>query len=50
VLTPDGVVTARELSGRDNLMFIRDGQSGKVVARLRSGTWGALNDELHTAQ
>ena len=50
VLTPDGVVKARELSGRDNLMFIRDGQSGKVVARLRSGTWGALNDDLHTAQ
>ena len=50
VLTPEGVVKARELSGRDNLMFIRDGQSGKVVARLRSGTWGTLNDDLHTAQ
>jgi 2,3,4,5-tetrahydropyridine-2,6-dicarboxylate N-succinyltransferase len=50
VLTPDGVVKARELSGRPNLMFIRDGQSGKVVARLRSGTWGSLNDELHTGQ
>ena len=50
VLTPEGVVKARELSGRDNLMFIRDGQSGKVVARVRSGTWGALNVDLHTAQ
>ncbi len=50
VLTPDGVVKARELSGRDNLMFIRDGQSGKVVVRVRSGTWGSLNDDLHTAQ
>ncbi|HYN35175.1 MAG TPA: 2,3,4,5-tetrahydropyridine-2,6-dicarboxylate N-succinyltransferase [Ilumatobacteraceae bacterium] len=50
VLTPDGVVKARKLSGRDNLMFIRDGQSGKVVARVRSGTWGALNADLHTAQ
>ena len=50
VLTPEGVVKARELSGRNSLMFIRDGQSGKVVARLRSGSWGALNDDLHSAQ
>jgi len=50
VLTPDGVVRARELSGHDNLMFIRDGQSGKVIARARSGRWGALNDELHDKQ
>ena len=47
VLTPDGVVKARELSGRDGLMFIRDGQSGKVVARQRTGTWGTLNSVLH---
>jgi 2,3,4,5-tetrahydropyridine-2-carboxylate N-succinyltransferase len=50
VLGPDGVVKARELSGRDDLMFIRDGQTGQVQARLRSGTWGALNDELHAQQ
>ena len=50
VLTPEGVVKARDLSGRQNLMFLRDGQSGKVVARIRSGTWGALNADLHTAQ
>lgn len=50
VLTPQGVVKARTLSGQDNLMFIRDGQSGKVVARLRSGGWGALNDDLHSGQ
>ena len=50
VSTPDGVVKARELSGHDNLMFIRDGQSGKVIARARSGAWGALNDELHDKQ
>jgi 2,3,4,5-tetrahydropyridine-2-carboxylate N-succinyltransferase len=50
VLTPQGVVKARELSGRDNLMFIRDGQSGKVVARARTGAWGALNSDLHTNQ
>ena len=32
------------------MMFIRDGQSGKVVARARLGAWGSLNDELHTNQ
>jgi 2,3,4,5-tetrahydropyridine-2-carboxylate N-succinyltransferase len=47
VLTPDGVVKARELSGRSNLLFLRDGQSGKVVVRSRSGSWGGLNTELH---
>ena len=50
VLTPQGVVKARELSGQDNTMFLRDGQSGKVVARARSGSWGALNTELHVNQ
>jgi 2,3,4,5-tetrahydropyridine-2-carboxylate N-succinyltransferase len=50
VLTPNGVVKARELSGQDNLIFIRDGQSGKVIARARTGGWGALNDELHDKQ
>ena len=48
VLTPDGeVVKARELSGRNGLMFIRDGQTGQVVARQRVGSWGSLNDALH---
>lgn len=50
VLTPQGVVKARTLSGQSNMMFIRDGQSGKVVARARLGSWGALNDELHANQ
>ena len=50
VLTPQGVVKARELSGQDNMMFLRDGQSGKVVARARTGSWGALNTELHANQ
>ncbi len=50
VLTPKGVVKAKELSGQDRMMFIRDGQSGKVVARARLGTWGELNDELHSGQ
>ncbi|HUF96584.1 MAG TPA: DapH/DapD/GlmU-related protein [Ilumatobacter sp.] len=47
VLTPDGVVKARELSGRDGLMFIRDGQTGQVIARQRTGSWGSLNAALH---
>jgi 2,3,4,5-tetrahydropyridine-2-carboxylate N-succinyltransferase len=50
VLTPDGVVKARELSGRDGMMFIRDGQSGKVVVRQRTGVWGTLNADLHANQ
>ena len=50
MLTPDGVVKARELSGRDNLMFIRDGQSGQVIARARTGVWGELNADLHAKQ
>ncbi len=50
VLTPDGVVKARELSGRDNLMFIRDGQTGQVIARARTGVWGELNAALHAKQ
>jgi 2,3,4,5-tetrahydropyridine-2-carboxylate N-succinyltransferase len=50
VLTPDGVVKARELSGQSGIMFIRDGQSGKVVARARLGAWGELNSELHANQ
>ena len=48
VLTPDGnVVKAIELSGRSGLMFIRDGQTGQVVVRQRTESWGALNDALH---
>jgi 2,3,4,5-tetrahydropyridine-2-carboxylate N-succinyltransferase len=47
VLTPDGVVKARELSGRHGLMFIRDGQTGQVIARQRTGSWGSLNAMLH---
>jgi len=48
VMTPDGVVKARELSGRNGLMFIRDGQTGQVIARQRTGSWGALNESLHS--
>ena len=50
VLGPDGVVKARDLSGQDNLMFIRDGQTGQVQARRRASAWGELNEELHAGQ
>lgn len=48
VLTPDGVVKARELSGITSVMFLRDGQTGQVVARPRSRSWGELNADLHS--
>ena len=48
VLTPDGVVKARQLSGQSGLLFLRDGQTGKVVARPRAGKTVELNEALHT--
>jgi 2,3,4,5-tetrahydropyridine-2-carboxylate N-succinyltransferase len=48
VTLPDGeVVKARELSGRDSVLFIRNSVSGAVEARDRSGTGIRLNDVLH---
>ncbi len=48
VLTPDGeVVKAAALSGRSGLMFLRDGRTGQVICRQRTGAWGALNETLH---
>jgi 2,3,4,5-tetrahydropyridine-2,6-dicarboxylate N-succinyltransferase len=51
VALPDGsIVKARELSGRDGLLFRRDSQTGQVVAVERSGAtadWGGLNVALH---
>ncbi len=50
VLTPDGVRKAREISGISGVMFIRDGQSGQVIVRPRTRSWGELNEELHAGQ
>jgi 2,3,4,5-tetrahydropyridine-2-carboxylate N-succinyltransferase len=50
VMTPDGVNKARVLSGIDGVLFIRDGQSGQVIARPRTKAWGELNAELHSGQ
>ena len=47
VSTPDGVVKARELSGIAGTLFYRDGQTGQVVARPRTQSWGELNAALH---
>jgi 2,3,4,5-tetrahydropyridine-2,6-dicarboxylate N-succinyltransferase len=48
VTLPDGsVVKARELSGRDGLLFRRNSVSGALEALPRDGDWGALNAELH---
>ncbi len=50
VAMEDGsVVAARELSGRDGLLFRRDSQTGAVVALVRAGVaaWGGLNAQLH---
>jgi 2,3,4,5-tetrahydropyridine-2,6-dicarboxylate N-succinyltransferase len=48
VTLPDGsVVKARELSGRDNLLLLRNSVTGAVEARDRAGTGLPLNDALH---
>ena len=47
VLTPDGVVKARELSGISGTLFFRDGITGQVTAKPRSRSWGELNAALH---
>lgn len=50
ILTPDGVVKARDISGVSGVLFIRDGQTGQVIARPRDKSWGELNSELHSNQ
>jgi 2,3,4,5-tetrahydropyridine-2-carboxylate N-succinyltransferase len=48
VLLQDGsAVKARDLSGRDNLLFWRNSLSGAVEVLARSGSWGSLNAALH---
>ena len=51
VTTPDGtVVKAATLSGKDNLQFWTNTQTGVLEVRPRSGTWGELNAALHSSQ
>jgi 2,3,4,5-tetrahydropyridine-2-carboxylate N-succinyltransferase len=49
VTTPEGeTVKARDLSGRNNLLFRRNSMTGAVEVLPRSGTsWGGLNAALH---
>ncbi len=50
VMLPDGqVVSARQLSGKDGLLFRRNSQSGKVeVIPTDASRWGGLNESLHS--
>jgi 2,3,4,5-tetrahydropyridine-2-carboxylate N-succinyltransferase len=50
VKTPDGqIVSAKELSGMNGLLFRRNSQSGSVEALTTdSSTWGGLNSSLHS--
>ena len=48
VTLEDGtVVKARELSGQDDLLFLRDSVTGAVRARHRRGSKVSLNSDLH---
>ena len=45
---PDGsVVKAKELSGKNGILYRRDSQSGALHAIPRKQSWGELNAELH---
>ncbi|MBD0738988.1 2,3,4,5-tetrahydropyridine-2,6-dicarboxylate N-succinyltransferase [Streptomyces sp. CBMA29] len=49
VTLPDGeIVKALELSGADNILFRRNSTTGKVEVLQRTGSWGGLNDVLHS--
>ena len=49
VTLPDGdVVAARELTGVSNMLFRRNSVSGALEVLPRSGSWGGLNEALHT--
>jgi 2,3,4,5-tetrahydropyridine-2-carboxylate N-succinyltransferase len=48
VTLPDGeVAKAAELSGRSDLLFRRNSQTGGIEALQREGSWGGLNTDLH---
>jgi 2,3,4,5-tetrahydropyridine-2,6-dicarboxylate N-succinyltransferase len=48
ITLPDGtVLKARELSGRDGILFRRNSVTGALEALPRTGTWGELNAVLH---
>lgn len=48
VTRPDGsVVKARDLSGRDNMLFRRNSVTGAIEVVGRTADWGGLNAALH---
>jgi 2,3,4,5-tetrahydropyridine-2-carboxylate N-succinyltransferase len=48
VQLPDGsVMKAKELSGKNGILFRRDSQSGALHAIPRNKSWGEMNAELH---
>ncbi|MCM2429120.1 MULTISPECIES: 2,3,4,5-tetrahydropyridine-2,6-dicarboxylate N-succinyltransferase [Streptomyces] len=49
VTLPDGrIVKALELSGADNILFRRNSTTGTVEVLQRTGSWGGLNELLHS--
>ncbi len=49
ITLPDGeVVRGRDLSGVSGLLFRRNSVSGALEAVSRSGSWGGLNEALHS--
>jgi len=49
VTLPDGeIVKALELSGANGIMFWQNSVNGRIEAKPRSGTWGSLNEALHS--
>lgn len=52
VTLPDGtVVKARELSGRPGLLYLQNGETGRIEVRESDPErWGGINDALHSNQ
>jgi 2,3,4,5-tetrahydropyridine-2-carboxylate N-succinyltransferase len=49
VRLPDGeTAKGRELSGVDNMLFRRNSLTGAVEVLPRTGSWGGLNEALHS--
>jgi 2,3,4,5-tetrahydropyridine-2-carboxylate N-succinyltransferase len=47
-LPDETIVKAKELSGANNLLFRRNSISGAVEVLQRTGSWGGLNEILHS--
>ena len=52
VTLPDGsVVKARDLSGRPGLLYLQNGETGRIEVRESDPErWGGINDALHANQ